>query len=229
MARVLRVGPPALRAPVGEVADPWITLAAMATATERSGSARWSPRSPGGGPTKVAGRPRRWTGSAADGSRSASAWAATSSRGVLGDRRGLDARRRAGCSTSRSRPAAAWSGEPVRHRGALRRRRPAFLPRPVQRPGCRSGSRALGTPGRCAGPPGRRVLPGRPRPPGPARGARRDLRRCARSPAGTSLSPTTSPSGTRPGRSRSRTQQRARPGGWSSSRGMQYRSTRCAL
>ena len=67
------------QAPVRQVADPWITLAAAAAATERLRlgpmvtplARRRRPRSPG--------KPRPWTGSAADASRWASAWAATAS------------------------------------------------------------------------------------------------------------------------------------------------------
>ncbi len=45
------------RAPVIELADPWITLAAVATATERCASARWSPRWPAAGRPSWPGRP----------------------------------------------------------------------------------------------------------------------------------------------------------------------------
>jgi Luciferase-like monooxygenase len=61
------------------VADPWITLAAAATATERARLGPMVTPLARRRPVKVAGRPRRSTGSAVAGSPSGSAWAATSS------------------------------------------------------------------------------------------------------------------------------------------------------
>ena len=55
------------REPVVDVADPQITLAAIATATSASGSGRWSRRSPGAGRPRSRARQRPSTGSAAAG------------------------------------------------------------------------------------------------------------------------------------------------------------------
>src|SRR5215218_9995574 len=67
------------RAPVRQVADPWITLAAIATATERLRLGPWSRPLPAAGRPRSPGKPRPWTGSAVAASPSASAWAATAS------------------------------------------------------------------------------------------------------------------------------------------------------
>ena len=48
-------------APVEAVSDPWIVLAAIATATERVRSARWSRRWPAGAFTSWRARPSRST------------------------------------------------------------------------------------------------------------------------------------------------------------------------
>src|SRR5918998_5027433 len=66
--------------PVVEVADPWITLAAMATVTERIRLGPMVTALARRSPSRSRGIRRRSTGSAAAGSRSASAWAATGSR-----------------------------------------------------------------------------------------------------------------------------------------------------
>ena len=49
------------RAPVRAVADPWVALAAIACATSRCGSDRWSPRCRADGCTSWLGRPSPWT------------------------------------------------------------------------------------------------------------------------------------------------------------------------
>jgi alkanesulfonate monooxygenase SsuD/methylene tetrahydromethanopterin reductase-like flavin-dependent oxidoreductase (luciferase family) len=105
--------------------------------------------------------------------------------------------------------AAAWSGEPVHHRGehytvdGMR-----FLPRPVQRPGV---------------PPSSWTTPNSSPRSSPT------SRRCAGRPEGTPQSPTTSSSPSRPAAIRHLMSQQAPPGGSPSSHGMRYRSTRCAL
>ena len=69
----------AWRPPVRAVADPWITLAAAATATERVLLGPMVTPLPRRRPARSPARPRRWTCSAAAGWCSASAWAATGS------------------------------------------------------------------------------------------------------------------------------------------------------
>ena len=103
-----------------------------------SASARWSRHWPDVGRSRSLARLRRSTGSAAAGSRSASAWAAMNSGSeysITGEE--LDAKRRAGMlDEGLAILTAAWSGEPVQHQGehytvdGMR-----FLPRPVQLPG----------------------------------------------------------------------------------------------
>src|SRR5919205_466117 len=124
--------------PVVEVADPWITLAAMATATERIRLGPMVTPLARRRPVKVAretatldrlsgGRLTLGVGLGSD--RFASEYSITGEE--------LDDRRRASMlDESLEILAAAWSGEPVHHRGehytvdGMR-----FLPRPVQRPG----------------------------------------------------------------------------------------------
>lgn len=124
--------------PVVDVADPWITLAAMATATERVRIGPLVTPLARRRPVKVAretatldrlsgGRLTLGVGLGSD--RFASEYSITGEE--------LDDRRRASMlDESLEILAAAWSGEPVRHRGehytvdGMR-----FLPRPVQRPG----------------------------------------------------------------------------------------------
>jgi alkanesulfonate monooxygenase SsuD/methylene tetrahydromethanopterin reductase-like flavin-dependent oxidoreductase (luciferase family) len=126
------------REPVAEVGDPWITLAAVATATERLRLGPMVTPLARRRPVKVA----RET-AALD---LLSAGRLTVGVGLGSDRFGnefsttgeeLDERRRAQMlDDSLDILVAAWSGEPVHHRGAhytvdgIR-----FLPRPVQRPG----------------------------------------------------------------------------------------------
>jgi alkanesulfonate monooxygenase SsuD/methylene tetrahydromethanopterin reductase-like flavin-dependent oxidoreductase (luciferase family) len=124
--------------PVVEVADPWIALAAMATATERIRLGPLVTPLARRRPVKVAretatldrlsgGRLTLGVGLGSD--RFASEYSITGEE--------LDERRRASMlDESLEILAAAWSGEPVQHRGehytvdGMR-----FLPRPVQRPG----------------------------------------------------------------------------------------------
>src|ERR671915_40940 len=126
------------REPVVEVADPWITLAAMATATERIRLGPMVTPLARRRPVKVAretatldrlsgGRLTLGVGLGSD--------QFASEYSITGEE--LDDRRRAGMlDESLEILAAAWSGEPVHHRGehytvdGMR-----FLPRPVQRPG----------------------------------------------------------------------------------------------
>jgi hypothetical protein len=58
------------REPVVDMADPWITLTAIAIASRPYGLA-------GAGRSKSPGKPRHWIGSAVAGSHSGSAWATT--------------------------------------------------------------------------------------------------------------------------------------------------------
>ena len=124
--------------PVVDVADPWITLVAMATATERIRLGPMVTPLARRRPVKVAretatldrlsgGRLTLGVGLGSD--RSGNEYSITGEE--------LDDRRRAAMlDESLEILAAAWSGEPVHHRGehytvdGMR-----FLPRPVQRPG----------------------------------------------------------------------------------------------
>jgi alkanesulfonate monooxygenase SsuD/methylene tetrahydromethanopterin reductase-like flavin-dependent oxidoreductase (luciferase family) len=124
--------------PVVDVADPWITLAAMAAATERIRLGPMVTPLARRRPVKVAretatldrlsgGRLTLGVGLGSDGF--ASEWSITGEE--------LDERRRASMlDESLEVLAAAWSGDLVRHRGehytvdGMR-----FLPRPLQRPG----------------------------------------------------------------------------------------------
>jgi alkanesulfonate monooxygenase SsuD/methylene tetrahydromethanopterin reductase-like flavin-dependent oxidoreductase (luciferase family) len=126
------------REPVVDVADPWITLAAMTTATERIRLGPMVTPLARRRPVKVAretatldrlsgGRLTLGVGLGSD--RFGSEYSITGEE--------LDDRRRAGMlDESLEILTAAWSGEPVHHRGehytvdGMR-----FLPRPVQRPG----------------------------------------------------------------------------------------------
>jgi probable F420-dependent oxidoreductase len=126
------------REPVADVADPWITLAAMATATERIRLGPMVTPLARRRPVKVAretatldrlsgGRLTLGVGLGSD--------QFGSEYSITGEE--LDDRRRARMlDESLEILAAAWSGEPVHHRGehytvdGMR-----FLPRPVQRPG----------------------------------------------------------------------------------------------
>ncbi len=126
------------REPVVDVADPWITLAAMATATERIRLGPMVTPLARRRPVKVAretatldrlsgGRLTFGVGLGSD--RFASEYSITGEE--------LDDRRRASMlDESLEILAAAWSGEPVHHRGEhYTVDGMSFLPRPVQRPG----------------------------------------------------------------------------------------------
>ncbi|WP_329599630.1 LLM class flavin-dependent oxidoreductase [Streptomyces pseudovenezuelae] len=126
------------RAPVRQVADPWIALAAIATVTERIRLGPMVTALPRRRPAKVAresatldrlseGRLTLGVGLGSD------RFAGELSR--TGEE--LDARRRGRMlDESLDVLAAAWSGEPVRHRGEHYTVDDiTFLPRPVQRPG----------------------------------------------------------------------------------------------
>jgi hypothetical protein len=194
------------REPVVDVADAWITLAAIAMATERVRIGPMVSPLPRRRPAKVAKE-----AAALD---RLSGGRLTLGVGIGEDRFGgefsmtgeqLEVRIRAQMlDESLEILAAAWSGEPVRHRGEhYTVHGHALLPTP----GAAAGDSGVGGgfPGQGqADPPGRaarRVLPGQPRAPGPAgRGGRHDSARCAvptpgrttsRSPlaAGTELAP----------------------------------------
>ena len=124
--------------PVVDVADPWITLAAMATATERIRLGPMVTPLARRRPVKVAretatldrlsgGRLTLGVGLGSD--EFASEYSMTGEE--------LDDRRRASMlDESLEILAAAWSGEPVHHRGEhYTVDGMSFLPRPVQRPG----------------------------------------------------------------------------------------------
>jgi alkanesulfonate monooxygenase SsuD/methylene tetrahydromethanopterin reductase-like flavin-dependent oxidoreductase (luciferase family) len=126
------------REPVVEVADPWITLAAVATSTERVRLGPMVTPLARRRPVKVARETA--TLDRLSGGR------LTLGVGLGSDRFGgefsitgeeLDDRRRAGMlDESLAILVAAWSGEPVHHRGEhYRVDGMRFLPRPVQRPG----------------------------------------------------------------------------------------------
>jgi alkanesulfonate monooxygenase SsuD/methylene tetrahydromethanopterin reductase-like flavin-dependent oxidoreductase (luciferase family) len=128
----------AWRAPVREVADPWIALAAVATATERLRLGPMVTTLPRRRPAKVAretatldrlsaGRLTLGVGIGSD------RFAAELSR--TGEQ--LDDRKRGQMlDESLAILTAAWSGEPVHHRGEHYTVDDVeFLPRPVQRPG----------------------------------------------------------------------------------------------
>jgi alkanesulfonate monooxygenase SsuD/methylene tetrahydromethanopterin reductase-like flavin-dependent oxidoreductase (luciferase family) len=128
----------AWRAPVRQVADPWITLAAMATATERLRLGPMVSPLPRRRPAKVARE-------------TATLDRLSGGRLILGvgigsDRFGAELSRTGEQLDDRQRGrmldeslavlAAAWSGGPVHHRGAhYTVDDMEFLPRPVQRPG----------------------------------------------------------------------------------------------
>src|SRR5215207_2650847 len=92
------------REPIKQVADPWITLAAIAAATEEVMLGPWSPRLRAGARPRWQGKPRRWIGSAVAASSSAWVWVGTSSPGSSprpGSRSMIE--RVARCSTKHSR------------------------------------------------------------------------------------------------------------------------------
>jgi alkanesulfonate monooxygenase SsuD/methylene tetrahydromethanopterin reductase-like flavin-dependent oxidoreductase (luciferase family) len=126
------------RAPVRQVADPWITLAAMATTTERLRLGPMVTPLPRRRPAKVARETA--TLDRLSGGR------LVLGVGIGGDRVGAELSRTGEQLDDRQRGrmldesleilAAAWSGEPVRHRGEHYTVDDAeFLPRPVHRSG----------------------------------------------------------------------------------------------
>lgn len=126
------------RAPVREAADPWITLTAVATATERLRIGPMITPLARRRPAKVA-RETATLDVLSDGR-------LTLGVGVGSDRFGAEYSAFGEQTDERTRGAmldealdiltAAWSGEPVRHRGAHHTVDDVtFLPRPVQRPG----------------------------------------------------------------------------------------------
>jgi alkanesulfonate monooxygenase SsuD/methylene tetrahydromethanopterin reductase-like flavin-dependent oxidoreductase (luciferase family) len=126
------------REPVRQVADPWIALAAIATVTERIRLGPMVSVLPRRRPAKVA-RESATLDRLSDGRLTLGVGLGSDRFAGELSRTGeeLDARRRGRMlDESLAILAAAWSGEPVRHRGEhytvddL-----AFLPRPVQRPG----------------------------------------------------------------------------------------------
>ena len=213
------------------MADPWITLAAIAAATERIRLGPMVTPLARRRPVKVAretatldrlsgGRLTLGVGLGSD--EFASEYSMTGEE--------LDARRRASMlDESLEILAAAWSGEPVHHRGEhYTVDGMQFRPRPVQRPG---------VPVWVAGYYGK------------ARPVRRAARHQGFFPLGlehpeqlaeivaglaarrtevgrTPRSPTTSSPPFRPATTQRRTPQQVPRGGWSSSHGMRYRSTR---
>ena len=220
--------------PVVDVADPWITLAAMAAATERIRLGPMVTPLARRRPVKVAretatldrlsgGRLTLGVGLGSD--------QFASEYSITGEE--LDDRRRASMlDESLEILAAAWSGDAVHHRGGhytvdgMR-----FLPRPVQRPG---------VPVWVAG------YYGKPRPVRRAAryqgffplgldhpeqlaeivaGLAARRREAGRDPT----EPYDVVVASRPATIRRPTPQQAQPGGWWSSHGMRYRSTRCAL
>ena len=126
------------REPVRQVADPWIALAAVATVTERIRLGPMVSVLPRRRPAKVA-RESATLDRLSDGRLTLGVGLGSDRFAGELSRTGeeLDARRRGRMlDESLAILAAAWSGDPVRHRGEhytvddL-----AFLPRPVQRPG----------------------------------------------------------------------------------------------
>jgi alkanesulfonate monooxygenase SsuD/methylene tetrahydromethanopterin reductase-like flavin-dependent oxidoreductase (luciferase family) len=126
------------RAPIKQVADPWVTLAAIATATERLRFGPMVTPLARRRPAKVAretatldvlGGGRLTLGVGLGSDRFAGELSAFGEE--LNDRRRAEM-----LDESLEILAAAWSGEPVRHRGEHYTVDDiAFLPRPVQRPG----------------------------------------------------------------------------------------------
>ena len=213
------------RAPVRQVADPWITLAAIATATERLRLGPMVTALARAGRPRSPARPRRWTGSATAGSPSASGSAATGSaascpRPASSSTTGGADR----CSTS------PWRSWPPPGRASPCAITASTTPSTTSRscrgrysgPACRCGP--PDSPEPQADPPGRparRLLPGQSRAPRSARRGRRHPHRTARWRYGAydiavSLAPGVDPapyaSAARPGGCRSSTRAHARYG-----------------
>jgi hypothetical protein len=171
------------RAPVRQVADPWITLAAVATATEHLRLGPWSRPLPAAGRPRSLGKPRPWTGSAVAASPSVSVSAATASaascpRPASSLMIGCEAR----CSTRhwRSSPPPGPVSRCTTAAATTPSRASSSCPDRCSSPGCRCGSQDPRQP-QTAAPsrPPRRLLPGQPRTP---RSARRDRRHHHRAP-----------------------------------------------
>jgi alkanesulfonate monooxygenase SsuD/methylene tetrahydromethanopterin reductase-like flavin-dependent oxidoreductase (luciferase family) len=221
------------REPVVDVADPWITLAAMATATERIRLGPMVTPLARRRPVKVAretatldrlsgGRLTLGVGLGSD--------QFGNEYSITGEE--LDDRRRARMlDESLDILVAAWSGDPVRHRGehytvdGMR-----FRPRPVQRPGVpvwvagfhgkpRPLRRAARHQGFFPVNSNTRISSPRSSPASPL---------CAGRRARSLRSPTTSSPPSSPALTRGLTPQRVPLGGLSSSPGRMCRSTRCA-
>ncbi len=126
------------RSPVRRVADPWITLAAIATATQRLRLGPMVTTLPRRRPAKVA-RETATLDWLSDGRLTLGVGIGSDRFGAELSRTGeqLDDRRRGQMlDESLAILAAAWSGEPVHHLGAHYTVDDIeFLPRPVQRPG----------------------------------------------------------------------------------------------
>ncbi|MFI6600854.1 LLM class flavin-dependent oxidoreductase [Nonomuraea sp. NPDC050536] len=126
------------RAPVQQVADPWIALAAIATTTERLRLGPMVSPLPRRRPAKVA-RETATLDRLSDGRLTLGVGIGSDAFGGELSKTGeqLDDRRRGRMlDESLAILNAAWSGEPVRHRGEhYTVDGIAFLPRPVQRPG----------------------------------------------------------------------------------------------
>ena len=221
------------REPVVDVADPQITLAAVAAATERIRLGPMVTPLARRRPVKVAretatldrlsgGRLTLGVGLGSD--------EFGSEYSITGEE--LDDRRRAQMlDEALEILRAAWSGEPVHHRGehytvdGMR-----FLPRPVQRPGVPVWVAGFyGKPGRSAGLYATRVSsPSTSKTQTSSRRSSLTSPRCAERKAGTLQSTTTSSRPSRPVTIRRLTPQQVPRGGSSTSRGMQFRSTRRA-
>ncbi len=203
------------RAPVQQVADPWITMAAIATATE---SLRFGPMV-----TPLARRrPAKLARETATLDR-LSGGRLTLGVGLGSDRYGQefsgpgdetdDRRRGEMLDESLEILAAAWSGEPVHHHGEHYTVDGIFLPsHPDSAPRRAGVGRGTARQRQTAAPrrPPRRLLPGESRTPRPARRRRHHHRRPARA---TRRPRTTSPSPSHPARIRRRTSRQAPRGG----------------
>jgi alkanesulfonate monooxygenase SsuD/methylene tetrahydromethanopterin reductase-like flavin-dependent oxidoreductase (luciferase family) len=214
------------RAPVRQVADPWITLAAIAAATEHL---RLGPMV-----TPLARRrPAKVARETATLDRLSSG-RLTLGVGLGSDRFGSELSKTGEQLDDRLRGqmldealeilTAAWSGAPVHHRGRhYTVEGIQLLPRPVQQPGVPVWVAGFpATSDRCAGPPATTAA-SRPTSNTPISSPRSSPP--SPSSAGTRRRRTTSPSVCHPAPTQRPTPRRAPPGGWSSSRGTRCRWT----